>query len=74
MAASFFVGSGSPTKVVSEVLIGGSGIDSPSPGIWLGEASPRDEAVDDTGDLGLDVSSLVQDGFSNSSAGIPHVG
>jgi hypothetical protein len=72
--ASFFVGCGSSTKVASEALIGGGGIDSLSPGIWEGEAFPRDEAVDDTGDLGRDVLSLVQEGFPKSSAGIPHVG
>jgi len=74
VAASFFVGSGSPTRVASEVLGGGGGIDSVSPGIWLGDAFPLDDAVDDTGDLGLDVLVLSQHAFSGPSAGIPHVG
>ena len=74
VAASFFVGSGSPIKVASEVLGGGGGTNSVSPGIETGEAFPRDDAVDDTGDLGRDVLVLSQDVFSHPSAGVPHVG
>lgn len=74
MAASFFVGSGPLSNVSSEVLIGGSGTGSVSPGITTGEAFPRDEAVDDTGDLGRDALALSQDVFSHCSAGVPHVG
>ena len=74
MAASFFVDSGSLSKVSSEALIGGGGASSVSPGIVTGEAFPRDDAVDDTGDLGRDLSPLSQDGFSHDNAGVPHVG
>ena len=74
MAASFLVGSGSLSEFSSEVLIGGGGTGSVSPGIATGEAFPRDEAVDDTGDLGRDSLDLSQDVFSHRSAGVPHVG
>lgn len=74
MAASIFVGSGSLSKVISEVLIGGCRTDSVSPGIVTGDAFPRDEAMDDTGDLGRDVLDLSQDAFSHPNAGVPHVG
>ena len=74
VAASFFVGSGSVIEGASEVVIGGGGIGSVSPGIGIGEASPRDEAVEDTGDLGRGGSALSQGSFSRSTAGIPHVG
>ena len=75
MAASFFVSSGPLlSKVSSEVLIGGGGTGSVSPGITTGEAFPRDDAVDDTGDLGRDELALSQDVFSHCSAGVPHVG
>ena len=74
VAASFFVGSGSLVETASEVEIGGGGTRSESPGIGIGETFPRDEAVDDTGDLRRDVSVLSQYAFSNPSAGVPHVG
>lgn len=74
MAASFFVDSGSFGKSSSKVLIGGGRTGSVSPGIVTGEAFPRDEAVDDTGDLGWDVLALSHDAFSHRSAGVPHVG
>lgn len=74
MAASFFVGSGSLVEAASEVAIGGGRIRSVSPGIGTGETFPRDDAVDDTGDLGRDMSALSQYAFSNPSAGVPHVG
>lgn len=75
MAASFFVDSGSLSGVSSEVLAGSGGTDSVvSPGITIGETFPRDEAVDDTGDLGRDVLALSQDAFSHDSTGVPHVG
>jgi len=74
VAASFFVDSGSLVMVTSEVLVGGSGIASISPGIGSGEAFPRDEAVDDIGDLGRDALVFSQDAFSHPSAGVPHVG
>lgn len=74
MAASSFVDSSSLSKPPSEAPIGGGGTDSVSPGIATGEAFPRDEAVDDTGDSGRDVLGLSQDAFSHPSAGVPHVG
>lgn len=74
VAASFFVGPGSLVEGASEVVIGGRGIGSVSPGIGIGEVFPRDEAVDDTGDLGRDSLALSQGSFSRPTAGIPHVG
>ena len=74
VAASFFVGSGSIVEAASEVLIGSGGTGSVSPGIGTGETFPRDEAVDDTGDLCRDMSALSQYAFSDPIAGVPHVG
>ena len=74
VAASFFVGSGSLVEAVSEVVVGGGRTGSESPGIGTGETFPLDDAVDDTGDLGREVSGLSQDIFSHPSAGVPHVG
>jgi hypothetical protein len=74
VAASFFVGSGSLVEAAPEAVIGGGRTGSVSPGIGTGETFPRDEAMDDTGDLGRDMSTLSQYALSNPSAGVPHVG